>query len=114
MIVATWKHIIVRKFDEALDGLMVKYLGLYMRSHRDVKEALWYEDDLAADGLMGTRVRDSETDSDSTDEDTDREKVQQIKSKPGRRGFRFFDPEGTDLPRGIRLARKRAKDKNQI
>ena len=72
MIVAAWKHLVVRKFDDALDGLLVKYLSLYMRNYRDAKETLYYEDELAAAGLIGTRVRDSESDSDSTQEDSDR------------------------------------------
>ena len=112
MIVAVWKHIVVRKFDDALDGLMVKYLSLYMRNHKDVKESLWYEDDLAAAGLMGTRDRDSESDSDSTQSDSDTEKVQRSKKQPGKRGFRIFDIDGADLPRGRRLVKERMREKN--
>ena len=101
----------MKNFDEALEGLMVKYLGLYMHTWIVAKDHVMHEDELAAAGLIGKKDRDSDSDSDSTAEESDRDQAQQIKSKPGRRGFRFFDPEGTDLPRGRRLARERLKKK---
>ena len=108
---AAWRELIVRNFDDALDVTLGKYLGIYMVKWRDVKESLYYEDEFAAAGLIGSKVRDSDSDSDSTDEDSDRVETQNDRVKPGKRGFRFFDPQGTDLPRGSRLARKKSKGK---
>ena len=70
VIMNTFEQVVVKNFDEVLEGVMVKYMGLYFVTYKEAKMKNYFEDEKAARRANEANSCDSTSeDGECTDED---------------------------------------------